>query len=175
MNMEETMYTLSVAQGPAAASATATAWSQYLRRVTAHACMSFGLLSAQLVTNDAACKIPEDEWLRMYHYITRRFEMAKSGSYLTAASMMVMLGRNDTEVANASKVGSVKKAIRNQLACEIADDPCMRKNADFLSAKFRTGTTVLITDLMIRVGTAQLVNDIGGWPCRHGLGSCEEP
>ena len=29
MNMEQTMYMLSVVQGPAAASATATVWSQY--------------------------------------------------------------------------------------------------------------------------------------------------
>ena len=90
---DETQYTLSVIQGPAAASHTGTAWAQFLRRVTT--CMCFRVLSAQLVTNDAACKIPEDEWLRMYPYITRKCDPAKSGSYMTAAAMLVMLGRND--------------------------------------------------------------------------------
>ena len=33
--------------------------------------------------------------------------------------------------------------------------------ADELSAKFREGTTILITDLMYRVGMLQLTNDIG--------------
>ena len=83
---------------------------------------------------------------------------------MTAAAMLVMLGRNDSEVANAPSVGSIRKSIKNQLACDIVPEPHVthvRKNADVLSAKFGQGTTILITDLMFRVGTAQLVNDIG--------------
>ena len=156
---DETQYTLSVIQGPAAASHTGTAWAQFLRRVTT--CMCFRVLSAQLVTNDAACKIPEDEWLRMYPYITRKCDPAKSGSYMTAAAMLVMLGRNDKEIANASSVGKIRKSIKNRLACDINTKPYVRKDADVLSAKFRTDTTILVIDLMFRVGTAQLANDIG--------------
>ena len=72
-NLEDTMFVLSVMQGPAAAANSITAWGQYLRRVTTYACMCFGIVSANLVTNDAACKIPDDEWLRMYHYRQERF------------------------------------------------------------------------------------------------------
>lgn len=45
-----------------------------------YACLSLG---AQLVTNDNACKIPEDEWLRMYHYIVAKWELVRKGSFLT--------------------------------------------------------------------------------------------
>ena len=138
-----------------------TAWGQYLRRVTSYACMCFGVVSANLVTNDAACKIPEDEWLRMYHYITQKFDIAKSGWYLTVAGMMVMLGHNNNEVANASDVGSIEKNLTNPLACKIIAEPYIRHEADDLSAEFRTGTTILITDLMYRVGTTNMTNDIG--------------
>ena len=123
--------------------------------------MCLGIVSANLVTNDAACKIPDDEWLRMYHYVTQKYDIAKSGSYMTVAGMLIMLGFNDNEVANASGVGNIKNAITNPLACEIVSEPYVRHVADDLSAKFRTGTTILITDLMYRVGTAPLVNDIG--------------
>ena len=37
-----------------------------------YACLALGFLSAQLVTDDQACKIPEDEWLRMYHHIIKK-------------------------------------------------------------------------------------------------------
>ena len=160
-DMANTTFVLSLMQGPAAAANYITAWGQYLRRVTTYACMCFGVVSTNLVTNDAACKIPEDEWLRMYHYITQKFDIAKSGSYLTVAGMMVMLGHHNIEVANSSDVGSIKKALVNPLACEIIKEPYARHEADELSAKFRQGTTILITDLMYRVGTAQLTNDIG--------------
>ena len=114
-----------------------------------------------MVTNDAACKIPEDEWLRMYHFITQKFDIAKSGSYLTVAGMMVMLNHHDVETANASGIATIKKGLTNPLACEIVKEPYVRHEADELSAKFREGTAILITDLMYRVGTSQLTNDIG--------------
>ena len=132
-------------QGPAASSSSATAWGQYLRRVTVYACMCFGVVSTNLVTNDAACKIPEDEWLRMYHFITQKYDIAKSGSYLTvAASMMVMLNQHDVEVANTSGLAQIKKGLTNPLACEIIKEPYVCHEADELSAKFREGTTILI-------------------------------
>ena len=65
------LFLLSVMQGPAAASPQVSAWQQYLRRVTVYAFVALGVLSAQLVTDDQACKIPEDEWLRMYHLIIK--------------------------------------------------------------------------------------------------------
>ena len=160
-DLANTTFVLSLMQGPAAAANYITAWAQYLRRVKTYACMCFGVVSTNLVTNDAACKIPEDEWLRMYRYITQKFDIAKSGSYLTVAGMMVMLGHNDTEVANASDVGGIKKTLTNPLACKIIKEPYARHEADELSAESRQGTTILITDLMYRVGTAQLTNDIG--------------
>ena len=43
---------------------------------------------------------------------------------------MIMLGYNDNEVANASGVGSFKKAIVNPLACEIVAEPYVRHEAD---------------------------------------------
>ena len=160
-DQDNTSYVLSLMQGPAASSSSATAWGQYLRRVTVYACMCFGVVSTNMVTNDAECKIPEDEWLRMYHFITQKFDIAKSGSYLTVAGMMVMLNHHDVEVANASGVATIKKGLTNPLACEIVKEPYVHHEADELSAKFREGTTILITDLMYRVGTLQLTNDIG--------------
>ena len=65
------LFLLSVMQGPAAASPQVSTWQQYLRRVTVYAFVALGVLSAQLVTDDQACKIPEDEWLRMYHLIIK--------------------------------------------------------------------------------------------------------
>ena len=97
----------------------------------------------------------------MYHYIPRKYDLAKSGSHTTAAAMLVMLGRNDNAIANASSVGPIRKSTKNRLACDLDLEPYVRKNADVLSAKFRSGTTILVTDLMFRVGTAQLVDDIG--------------
>ena len=117
-DLADTTFVLSLMQGPAAAANYITAWGQYLRRVTSYACMCFGVVSTNLVTNDAACKVPEDEWLRMYHYITQKFDIAKSGSYLTVARMMVMLGHNDNEVANASDVGGIKKNLTNPLGLQ---------------------------------------------------------
>ena len=64
-DLGNTVFVLSVMQGPAAAASHITAQSQYLRRVTTYACMCFGIMSATLVTNEAACRIPDDEWLRM--------------------------------------------------------------------------------------------------------------
>ena len=155
-----TSFVLSLMQGPAASSNSITAWSQYLRRVTVYACMCFGVLSTNLVTNDATCKIPEDEWLRMYHFITQKYDIAKSGSYLTVASMMVMLNQYDVEIANTSGFAKIKKSLTNPLACEIINEPYIQHEADNLSAKFREGTTILITDLMYRIGIAQIANDI---------------
>ena len=122
-DQDNTSYVLSLMQGPAASSSSATAWGQYLRRVTVYACMCCGVVSTNMVTNDAACKIPEDEWLRMYHFITQKFDIAKSGSYLTVAGMMVMLNHHDVEVANASGVATIKKGLTNPLACEIVKEP----------------------------------------------------
>ena len=87
--------------------------------------MCFGVLSTNLVTNDAACKIPEDQWLRMYHFIMQMYDIAKSGSYLTVASMMVMLNQHDVEIADATGLTQIKKGLTNPLAC--LEDPTLPK------------------------------------------------
>ena len=64
-----------------------------------------------------------------------------------------MLGHHDTGVSNLSDFGRVKKAITNHLACKIIDSPTSPKDNDQLAGDFRAGNTILITDLMFRVGT----------------------
>ena len=75
---------------------------------------------------------------------SKRWELALNGSFLTAASLM---GRHDAEVANVTAVGGLKKSIMSSIGGEIVENPHQRKDADYLSGKFREGTTVLITDL----------------------------
>ena len=71
----------------------------------------------------------------------------------------MMLGKHNTEVANAS--GRIKKNISNPLACRIVDSPHVVRDSDTLAGEFRRGTTILITDLMFRVGTQSGCHDMG--------------
>ena len=163
-------FLLSIMQSPAAAASGVTGWAQYLRRVTAYGCMVFGICNPAVVTDDNAAKISEADWLKCYSHLVRSQVMAKTGCYLSTASLLMMLGKHDPEVANASGLAQVKKNITNQLACKIVDSPQDSKDSDLLAGEFRRGTTILITDLMFRVGTATGAHDMGmglndmGWP-----------
>eukprot|EP00435_Cladocopium_sp_Y103_P006431 s934_g2.t1 len=129
-------------------------WAQYLRRVTTYGILAFSQLNTRLVCDDSACKIPTDEWFRMYHYLAKTQMWTKGGSYLTSAALMVMCGDHDIEVANQSTVGQYKKDIRNVLGCEIVPEANRPKTEDSLSGKFRYGTTILITDVQFTIATA---------------------
>ena len=131
-----------------------------------YACLSLGVLSAQLVRNDSACKIPEDEWLRMYHYIMAKWELAKRGSFLTAASLMILIGPHDYDIADATDVGALKRSIVSSIGGEITDRPNIPKDADNLSGKFRKGTTVLITDLRYTKSALQQAPMTSAWAYR---------
>jgi hypothetical protein len=76
-----------------------------------------------LVTSESACLIPEDEWIRLYHCIVAKWELCKKGFYLTAASLMLMIGPHDHDVVNGTDVGGLKRSIANPLCGEIVDDP----------------------------------------------------
>ena len=149
-------FLLSIIQGPAAMAASKTGsapWTQYLRRVTAYACMVFGICNPAVVTDEDAASIPEKEWLRCYSHIVRKYLLTRTGCYLSTAGMLVMLGHHDIGVSNLSDFGRIKKAITNHLACKIIDSPTTPKDNDQLAGDFRAGNTILITDLMFKVGT----------------------
>ena len=149
-------FLLSIIQGPAAMAASKTGsapWAQYLRRVTSYACMVFGVCNPAVVTDEEAASIPEKDWLRCYSHIVRKYLLTRTGCYLSTAGMLVMLGHHDTDVSNLSDFGRIKKAITNHLGCKIIDSPTSPKDTDQLAGDFRAGNTVLITDLMFRVGT----------------------
>ena len=73
----------------------------------------------------------------------------------------MMLGKHDNELANASGLGRIKKNISNPLACKIIETPHASRESDTLAGEFRHGTTILITDLMFRVGTQTGCHDMG--------------
>ena len=105
------------------------------------------------MTDEEAASIPEKDWLRCYSHIVRKYLLTRTGCYLSTASMLVMLGHHNADVSNLSDFGRIKKAITNQLACKIIDSPTTPRDIDQLAGDFRAGNTVLITDLMFRVGT----------------------
>ena len=154
-------FLLSIMQGPAASASNITGWAQYLRRVSAYGCMIFGICNPGVVTDDDAAKISEADWLKCYSHLVRTQVLAKTGCYLSTASLLMMLGRHDNEVANVSGLGRIKKSISNPLACRIIDPPHGGKDSDVLAGEFRRGTTILITDLMYRVGTSTGCHDMG--------------
>ena len=149
-------FLMSIIQGPAAMAASnkgSAPWAQYLRRVTAYACMVFGVCNPAVVTDESAAAIPEKDWLRCYSHIVRKYMLTRTGCYLSTAGMLMMLGYHDVDVSNQSDLGRVKKAITNPLACKIIDSPTSPRDNDQLAGDFRAGVTILITDLMFRVGT----------------------
>ena len=153
---ERDHFLLSIVQGPAAQAASTSGsapWAQYLRRVTAYACMVFGVCNPGVVTEDTASTISEKDWLRCYSHIVRKYMLTRTGCYLSTAGMLMMLGHHDVNVANQSELGRIKKLITNPLACRIIEAPSGPREVDMLAGDFRAGTTILITDLMFRVGT----------------------
>ena len=87
--------------------------------------------------------------------------LTRTGCYFSTASMLMMIGQHDIEKANTSPLGAIKKQITNQLACRIVEFPSSTKSSDKLAGEFRSGTTILITDLMYRVGTSTGSHDMG--------------
>eukprot|EP00435_Cladocopium_sp_Y103_P021927 s3816_g5.t1 len=147
-------FLLSVMQGPMALAPGISGWAQYLRRITTYGILAFGHLNTRLVCEDSACKIPADEWYRMYHCLAKTQMWTKSSSYLTSAALLVMCGEHDIEVVNQSDVGQYKKDIKNILGCEITPEANKPRDADTLFGKFRYGTTILITDIQFTVATS---------------------
>ena len=154
-------FLLSIMQGPAASPTNITGWAQYLRRVSAYGCMIFGVCNPAVVTDDDAAKISEADWLKCYSHLVRTHVLAMAGCYLSTAGLLMMLGKHDNEVANASGLGRIKKNISNPLACKILETPHASRESDTLAGEFRHGTTILITDLMFRVGTQTGCHDMG--------------
>ena len=155
VNMDENgSYLLSYMQGPAGCGPSVTGWDQYLRRVTAYGCMIFGVCNPRVVTDDSATKISEMDWLRCYSHLVRTFMIAKNGCYPSTASMLMLLGRNNPQAAHMSGLAETKKGITNALACEIEERPHASRDSDALAGKMRSGTTVLVTDLLYRLKTA---------------------
>ena len=154
-------FLLSIVQGPAAVATNITGWAQYLRRVTSYRCMVFGICNPGVVTEDAAALIKEEDWLKCYSHLVRTQMLTRTGCYFSTASMLMMIGQHDIEKANTSPLGAIKKQIANQLACRIVEFPSSTKSSDKLAGEFRSGTTILITDLMYRVGTSTGSHDMG--------------
>ena len=145
---------LSYMQGPAGLGPSVTGWGQYLRRVSAYGCMIFGVCNPRVVTDDSSTKISEVDWLRCYSHLVRTFMIARNGCYPSTASMLMLLGRNNPQAAHMSGLAEVKKGISNALACEIEDKPHNARDSDALAGKMRSGTTILITDLLYRLKTS---------------------
>ena len=158
---ENDQFLLSIIQGPAAAVSHISGWAQYLRRVTAYGCMVFGVCNNNVVTDADSARISEIDWLRCYSHIVRTYGLTRTGCYLSTAGLLMMLGKNDREVAHQSGLGETVKKICNPLACEIIENPKIQKSSDVLSGKFRQGTTILITDLAHHIGTSSGKHDLG--------------
>ena len=154
-------FLLSIIQGPAAAGSYISGWAQYLRRITAYGCMVFGVCNNNVVTDADSAKISEKDWLRCYSHLVRTYGLTRTGCYLSTAGLLMMLGKNDREVAHLSGMGETVKKICNPLACEIVENPRTQKNSDVLSGKFRQGSTFLITDLAHHISTSTGRHDLG--------------
>ena len=114
-----------------------------------------------MVTDADSARISEIDWLRCYSHIVRTYGLTRTGCYLSTAGLLMMLGKNDKEIAHQSGLGETVKKICNPLACEIVENPKTQKSSDVLSGKFRQGTTVLITDLAHHIGTQSGKHDLG--------------
>ena len=157
---ENDAFLLSIIQGPAAGGHI-SGWAQYLRRITTYGCMVFGVCNNNVVTDADAAKISEKDWLRCYSHLVRTYGLTRTGCYLSTAGLLMMLGKNDKDVAHLSGMGDTVKKICNPLACEIVENPRTQKNSDVLSGKFRQGATILITDLAHHIGTSSGRHDVG--------------
>ena len=91
--------------------------------------------------------------------MNRTYGLARTGSYLTTASMLVMMGRNDQNVMANS--GLNKKDITSPFGCHIVDSPFGAKVKDQLAGEIREGKTILVTDLPYRIKTVTSSRDIG--------------
>ena len=160
MNENDT-FLLSSIQGPAAAGGHISGWAQYLRRITTYGCMVFGVCNNNVVTDADAAKISEKDWLRCYSHLVRTYGLTRTGCYLSTAGLLMMLGKNDKDIAHLSGMGDTVKKICNPLACEIVENPRTQKNSDVLSGKFRQGATILITDLAHHIATSSGRHDVG--------------
>ena len=123
--------------------------------------MVFGVCNNNVVTDADAARISEKDWLKCYSHLVRTYGLTRTGCYLSTAGLLMMLAKNDKNVAHLSGMGEIVKKICNPLACEIVENPSTQKNSDMLSGKFRQGTTILITDLAHHIGTSSGRHDLG--------------
>ena len=123
--------------------------------------MVFGVCNNNVVTDADSAKISEKDWLRCYSHLVRTYGLTRTGCYLSTAGLLMMLGKNDKDVAHLSGMGETVKKICNPLACEIVENPRTQKNSDVLSGKFRQGSTFLITDLAHHISTSTGRHDLG--------------
>ena len=138
-----------------AANSAVNVWSQYLRRIAAYGCMVFGVCSPRVVYEEDAAKIPEDDWLKLYSHINRTYGLAKkTGSYLTTASLLVMMGRNNQTIMENSGMSMVKTEVVCTFGCNIVDNPFEAKFRDQMAGEIREGITILVTDLPYRTKTS---------------------
>ena len=73
--------------------------------------MVFGICNPRVVYENEAAKIPEDAWLKLYSHMNRTYGLSRTGSYLTTASMLVMMGKTDQNVMSNSGLNTLKKDI----------------------------------------------------------------
>ena len=90
----------------------------------------FGVCNNNVVTDADSAKISEKDWLRCYSHLVRTYGLTRTGCYLSTAGLLMMLGKNDKDVAHLSGMGETVKKICNPLACEIVENPRTQKNSD---------------------------------------------
>ena len=67
--------------------------------------MVFGVCNNNVVTDADSAKISEKDWLRCYSHLVRTYGLTRTGCYLSTAGLLMMLGKNDKEVAHLSGMG----------------------------------------------------------------------
>ena len=120
-------------------------WMQYLRRVTHYANLFFGT-----VTNTEILRMPKDddeEWVRLYNFISEETSMKGNDSYLTTQAMTVRLGLCECHEV-PSEVAHLVKRLTNTVGMETFEDPYDPDADKTLCGTIRAHQTVLVTDLL---------------------------
>ena len=141
-------FALSHVQGPMANSAQST-WRQYLRRLATYTCLLFGLANAREI-GETSYPFSDMEWLRIYNAAVKRGGMVHQNYYLSVGSMTVMVNMNDDVQATDRDYGKWKRGLMSGIGGTIVEKPLVRKETDELAGKFRSGKTILITDLVYK-------------------------
>lgn len=129
-------------------------WEQYLRRITTHACLTFGVGTTGEIAGVASSVMTTTEWLRLYHRVCLAFGLLDTGCCLSVGSMMMMLGKHDAEIAKQNKLDVIMAAVRCEPGTYIDPEAVQERQRDKCSGLFRSGTAIIVTDLQYRVQSA---------------------